>query len=225
MHHVRRLLRRIDSRARRAPDQTRTVLGVLWRPSLASWRVCLSVCLTTLLCVGTTGRIAAAADDVIDRVLAVAGGEVITLSDVRAALALGRVQAGTAADPNRVALTQLIDRALLLAEVNRFAPPEPSALTIDSALDSVVARFPTAEAFDAALERLGVDRAFVRELLREDLRIRAYLDQRFTAQTLDEQRALVDVWIAGLRRRGDVVDQYDAPLSAPAPGTAGSGRD
>ena len=189
------------------------------------WRVCLSVCLTTLLCVCATGRIAAAADDVIDRVLAVASGEVITLSDVRAALALGRVQAGNAADPSRVALTQLIDRALLLAEVNRFAPPEPSALTIDSALDSVVARFPTAEAFDATLDRLGIDRAFVRELLRDDLRIRAYLDQRFTAQTLDEQRALVDVWIAGLRRRADVIDQYDAPLSAPSPGTAGSGRD
>lgn len=192
-------------------------------PFHMSWRAALSLCLTLLLSLCAPGR-AMAADDVIDRVLAVVGGEVITLSDVRAALALGRVQAGDAPDPSRVALTQLIDRALLLAEVNRFAPPEPSALTIDSALDSVVARFPTAEAFDATLERLGINRAFVRELLREDLRIRAYLDQRFTAQTLDEQRALVDAWIAGLRRRGDIVDQYGA-LSATPPGTAGSGRD
>ena len=215
----------VDTRARQAPAETTTSREPSAQQPSASWRVCLWVCLTTLLCVCATGRIAAAADDVIDRVLAVASGEVITLSDVRAALALGRVQAGNAADPSRVALTQLIDRALLLAEVNRFAPPEPSALTIDSALDSVVARFPTAEAFDATLDRLGIDRAFVRELLREDLRIRAYLDQRFTAQTLDEQRVLVDAWIVGLRRRGDVIDQYDAPLSAPTPGTAGSGRD
>lgn len=215
----------VDTRARQAPAETTTSREPSAQQPSASWRFCLWVCLTTLLCVCATGRIAAAADDVIDRVLAVASGEVITLSDVRAALALGRVQAGNAADPSRVALTQLIDRALLLAEVNRFAPPEPSALTIDSALDSVVARFPTAEAFDATLDRLGIDRAFVRELLREDLRIRAYLDQRFTAQTLDEQRVLVDAWIVGLRRRGDVIDQYDAPLSAPTPGTAGSGRD
>ncbi|MEQ1910745.1 MAG: hypothetical protein ABMA15_18135 [Vicinamibacterales bacterium] len=217
------LLMPVDALARRVPEETKTALGVS-APPPSAWRVCLYICLTTLLCVCATERVAAA-DDVIDRVLAVAGGEVITLSDVRAALALGRVQAANAADPSRVALTQLIDRALLLAEVNRFAPPEPSALTIDSALDSVVARFPSGDAFDATLDRLGVDRAFVRELLREDLRIRAYLDQRFTAQTLDEQRALVDVWIAGLRRRSNVIDQYDTPVSAAAPGTAGSGRD
>ena len=225
MHCGRQLPVQVDIRPQRATEETRTAPEVCSPLPHARWRVCLWVGLTTLLCVCATGRIVAAADDdVIDRVLAVASGEVITLSDVRAALALGRVQAGNAADPGRVALTQLIDRALLLAEVNRFAPPEPSALTIDSALDSVVARFATAEAFDATLDRLGVDRAFVRELLREDLRIRAYLDQRFTAETQDEQRALVDAWIAGLRRRGDVIDQY-APFSAPTPGTAESGRD
>ena len=37
-------------------------------------------------------RRAQAADEVIDRVLAVASGELITLSDVRAAIELGRVQ-------------------------------------------------------------------------------------------------------------------------------------
>jgi hypothetical protein len=188
---------------------------------------CVSALFAALIvCVGLGVSLSAGApDEVIDRVLAVASGEVITLSDVRAALALGRVQAGTAADPVRVVLTQLIDRALILAEVNRFAPPEPTARTLDGAVDSVVARFQTPEAFDETLERLGIDRAFVRALLREDLRIRSYLDQRFTAQTLDEQRAMVDVWTSGLRRRADVVDQYTEPLSAPVRGTAGSARD
>ena len=91
----------VDVRARRAPEETRTAPGVSLPPR-ADWRACLCVCLTTLLCVCATGRIAGAAEDVIDRVLAVASGEVITLSDVRAALALGRVQAGTAADPSRL---------------------------------------------------------------------------------------------------------------------------
>lgn len=186
------------------------------------------IVVSVVLLLWLSGAMAAwAADEVIDRVLAVVSGEIITLSDVRAARALGRVQVGAAPDPVRVVLTQLIDRALLLAEVNRFAPPEPSALSVDAALDSVVARFPTAETFDTTLERLGVDRAFVRELLREDLRIRAYLDQRFTAQTLDEQRALVDAWIAGVRRRADIIDQYTGslPVSEPPSGTAGSARD
>jgi hypothetical protein len=177
-------------------------------------RTCCAVGLLVLACAGEA-RPAAAADEVIDRVLAVVGGDVITLSDVRAALTLGRVQVSNAADPVRVVLSQLVDRALLLAEVNRFAPPEPSPLAIDAALESVVARFPSPDTFDATLERLGVDRAFVRDLLREDLRIRAYLDQRFTAQTVDEQRTLVDAWIEGLRRRADIIDQY-SPAPAPS---------
>ena len=168
---------------------------------------------------------ASAADEVIDRVLAIASGDVITLSDVRAAQALGRVDVRDAPDPVRVVLSQLIDRALVLAEVNRFAPPEPSAGDIDNALEFVAARFPTPEAFEATLYKVGVDRGFVRELLREDLRIRAYVDQRFVADTPDEQRAMVDGWVAGLRRRSDVVDLYLSPVSAESRGTARPGGD
>jgi len=168
---------------------------------------------------------ARAADEVIDRVMAVASGEVITLSDVRGAIELGRVQAGNVADPTRVVLSQLIDRVLVLSEVERFAPPEPSPVALDAAVDSVVARFPSPQAFDATLARLGIDRDYVRELLREDLRIRAYLDQRFTADTPDQQRAMVDDWIAGLRRRAEVVDLYEPAVSAQSSGTGAPGRD
>ena len=169
---------------------------------------------------------AARADEVIDRVLAVAGGDVITLSDVRAARELGRGESWSAPDPVRAVLGQLIDRALVLAEVNRFAPPEPTAQAVAAALDIVASRFATTPAFDAALARLGIDRPFVRDLLREDLRIRAYLDQRFTADTPGGQRILVDQWVAGLRRRSDVVDLYEpADVSGPPLGTAGPARD
>jgi ABC-type amino acid transport substrate-binding protein len=87
----------------------------------------------------------------------------------------------------------------------------------------VVANFPSPTAFDAALTTLGLDRPYVRELLREDLRIRAYLDQRFAADSPDDQRRTVDDWIAGLRRRGDVVNLYEQGLSGPArdPGAPG----
>ena len=169
---------------------------------------------------------AARADEVIDRVLAVAAGDVITLSDVRAARELGRVESGNAPDPVRAVLGQLIDRALVLAEVNRFAPPEPTAQAMAAALDTVAARFATPQAFDTAMARLGIDRPFVRSLLREDLRIRAYLDQRFTADTPGGQRLLVDQWVAGLRRRSDVVDLYEpGDVSGQPRGTAGSARD
>ena len=58
-------------------------------------------------------------------------------------------------------------------------------------------------ALDAALARSGIDEKHLRETLRQDLRIRAYLDQRFTAAS-DAVQALIDDWMAGLRRRGDV---------------------
>lgn len=167
------------------------------------------VLLLALLCLGLgAGDAVAAPDEVIDRVLAVVSGEVITLSDVRAARELGRVTVTDGPDPVRAVLSQLIDRALVLNEVNRFAPPEPSPSTIDEALDAVVARAESATAFEAMLTRLGIDRTFVRELLREDLRIRAYLNQRFTADSIEQQRSMVNDWIAGLRRRADIVDLY-----------------
>jgi hypothetical protein len=154
------------------------------------------------------------AQEVIDRVLAVAGGDVITLSDVRASIELGRVTTGSTADPVRAGLTLLIDRALILDEVDRFAPPEPSSEAVDAAVAEAAARVGSPAMFDQVLARYGLDRPFVRELVRQDLRIRAYLDQRFTADTPAQQRQLVDAWVAGVRQRADVLDLY---ADTPAP--------
>lgn len=164
------------------------------------------------------------AQEVIDRILAVAGGDVITLSDVRTARDLGRVVVDYSADPVREALSRLIDRALVLAEVDRFAPPEPSPIDVDLSFTAIASRFGTRADFDALLARLGVDEPYVRELLREDLRIRAYLDQRFTAASPEEQVVMVDEWVAGLRRRAEVLDLYQ-PASGSEPGTGAPARD
>lgn len=174
--------------------------------------------------VGLAAARGAAAQEIIDRVLAVASGEVITLSDVRTARELGRVDVGNAADPVRAALEQLIDRALILEEADRFAPPEPSAAAVDAALASVIARAGSRDSLDARLARLGVDLPFVRELLRQDLRMSAYLDQRFTADTAEQQRRTVEEWVVGLRRRADIVDLYDE-ISGRTSGTGAPGRD
>jgi len=149
---------------------------------------------------------APASTETIDRVLAVVAGQLITLSDVTAARDLGLEDARGAADPIRVVLTRLVDRQLMLAEVDRYAPPEPSTDSVDRELASVRARFPDEQGLNDVLVRSGLDVTHLRERLREDLRIRAYLDQRFGS---DERRpALVDDWLAGLRRRGNVTDLY-----------------
>jgi hypothetical protein len=145
--------------------------------------------------------------EVIDRVLAVVSGSLITLSDVNAAFDLGLVTPQPSNDPIRAVLSTLIDRELQLAEVDRYAPPEPSAADVDRELQTVRARFPSAEAFDAVLARSGIDLAHLRETIRENLRIRAYLEQRFAAGASRRQQ-VVDDWTAGLRRRADIIDLY-----------------
>jgi hypothetical protein len=133
----------------------------------------------------------ARADEVIDRVLAVAAGDLITQSDVAAARDLGLIVPDrAAADPDREILSRLIDRALMLSEVDRYAPPEPSAEAVERELQAVRSRFATPQALASALAKVGMDEKALRARLRQDLRIRAYTEDRFAVpQPSDEECA------------------------------------
>jgi len=144
---------------------------------------------------------------VIDRLLAVVGGDLIMLSDVNAARDLGLVTPAPSADPVREVLSRLIDRQLQLSEVERYAPREPTPEEIDAEVQKVRARFPSQEALDAVLARSGMALPRLLEWLREDLRIQAYLDQRFS-NVADRRQRLVNEWIVGLRRCTPITDLY-----------------
>jgi hypothetical protein len=160
------------------------------------------------LCFTAVSADAARAEEVIDRVLAVVAGDLIMQSDVRAARELGLVSPNDSSDPDRAVLSQLIDRALILDEVERYAPPEPSTDAIERAFRAVRGRFRADEAFNAALARVGFDEKQLRSVLRQNLRIRAYLDQRFGGETPERGEAIVATWVAGLRSRATIVDLY-----------------
>ena len=117
--------------------------------------------------------------EVLDRVLAIVAGDLILLTDVRAAREFGFVTA-EGPDADAQALARMIDRALILAEVERFAPPEPEAASVDKGVALVRARFSSPEAFADALAQVGIEERHLREYVRQDLRMTAYLDQRFT---------------------------------------------
>jgi hypothetical protein len=119
--------------------------------------------------------------EIIDRILAVVGGELITLSDVNAALRFGLVVRVTDGDPIRSALDALINRQMELTEVNRYQPPEPPVQTVERRLSAVRARFSTEADFDRALAQSGLTIDQLRGRLRNDERIGSYLDQRFGA--------------------------------------------
>lgn len=146
--------------------------------------------------------------EIIDRILATVDGRLITLSDVTAALRFGFVEPPPGSDPVRFALDRLVERELMLTEVDRYGPPEPSAAAIDAAAAAVRARFGSPSQLAAALAQAGLAEDHLRRRLRDDLRIRAYLDQRFAAlgQPSDRERreVLEREWIAGLRRRAEV---------------------
>ena len=148
------------------------------------------------------------AAEVIDRVLAVVAGDLIMLSDVRAARDLGLVVPAASADPDRAVLSLLIDRALMLDEVDRYAPPEPSSAAIDRALADVRARFGSPAALGAVIARAGVDEPQLRAMLRQNLRISAYVAQRFSADTPERTQSVVTDWVASLRRRAEIIDLY-----------------
>jgi hypothetical protein len=167
----------------------------------------IAFCILAFGLCGSMSRIAVA--ETIDRVLAVVAGDLITLSDVNAAIALGLVAPARTSDPIREVLSQLIDRELELAEVERYAQPEPTAEALDNAVQMVRARFATSQAFEAVLARSGIDQQHLRETMRENLRIRAYLDQRFAAGGARRQQ-LIDDWLSGLRRRAEILDVYAA---------------
>lgn len=119
----------------------------------------------------------AARAQVIDRVMAVVNGSVITQSDVEAVLRFGLMTPRPVAD----VVERLIDRRLTIVEVNRYSPPEPATALIDARLDEVRRRFQSDERFERTLLEVGVGEDQLRAYLRDSIRIQAYLRQRFGA--------------------------------------------
>ncbi|MGB2714538.1 MAG: hypothetical protein WBC51_10195 [Vicinamibacterales bacterium] len=148
--------------------------------------------------------------EIIDRILAVVEGQLITLSDVRAVLRLSLETAPQNSDPIPVALDKLIDRQLMLIEVDRYAPAEPSTAEIDAQLQTVLKPYPDALAFEIVLGQVGWARDDVRRYLRDELRIERYLQQRFTAtiQPSDDELAAYYRLHADEYIRGGVLAPY-----------------
>jgi hypothetical protein len=145
----------------------------------------------------------AAAQELLDRVLARVGATAVTMTDVQAAVGLGLVEIGPGADPSRAGLEGLIDRRLLLAEVARFPPPDPPAPAVAGEVSAMKAR--AGDGLGALMARTGLDERRLREMARDTLRIRAYIAQRFgtSAQVRDEDvRAYYDQHPDQFRRGG-----------------------
>ena len=156
---------------------------------------------------------AAARAEIIDRVVAIVSGQIVTQSDVNAAKAFGLA----------ATLDEMIDRMLMLAEVRRVAPPDPATAAIEARVARMTQTFPSPAALAQELARDGIDGTALREYAADDLRLSTYINERFsaTAQPTDEEirragegsrerlaaehrQALVDAWLAELKRRAEI---------------------
>jgi hypothetical protein len=140
-----------------------------------------ALALTLILTSGVGARA-----EIIDRILAVVDGAIIMQSDVVVAVRLGLVPAEGASDATSAAIDRLIERQLILSEVDRYSPPDPAEAQIDRHVADIRAR--AGAAFDDVLRAGGISIEQLRRDVRDDLRIELYLQQRFGAiQPTDEE--------------------------------------
>jgi hypothetical protein len=137
--------------------------------------------------------------ELVDRTLAIVAGRTVTLSDARTALALRLIEG---AEVDAAVVQRLVDRELMLREVDRYDPPEPTADRIDERLAAARAVAGSEDGLARVLREGGFAARRLRAWIRDDLRVEAYLQQRFA---MDERRQdLIADWLIDLRRRTPV---------------------
>ena len=141
--------------------------------------------------------------EILDRILAIVGGQVIMRSDVRAFMALQLVEIPPGPDQESQVLTYLIERRLVLDQIDRVvAEPEPAL--VDRRFGLVRDRFASAEDFAVVLERVGLTSDDLRQVLADDIRRDAYLADRFASVGGEAREQAQTNWVADLVRRGQV---------------------
>ena len=103
-------------------------------------------------------------------------------------IALGLVEPERAPDPIPAVARLLVDRELVLREVQRYAPAAPAESAVEARLDEIRKRFADAAALTRVLDAHGFSEDRLKAWIRDDLRTQAYLAQRFaSASTPSDQ--------------------------------------
>jgi len=103
---------------------------------------------------------------------------------------------------DQAVLDALVRRRLILEEMKRNPPAEPSAAALETRQRQWASTLGTDADVSALLTRAGMTDAGVRAWWRDDLRINAYLDQRFPAS--GDRAAAIATWVTELRRRAGI---------------------
>ena len=132
--------------------------------------------------------------EVIDRILATVAGGLILQTDAVAVVRLGLITVPKGRDPLQWAMDRLIERRLMLIEVDRFGPQEPAFAEIDRRMQAIDDRVESGARLDEIMRETGLTVEQLRLYVRDDLRIEAYIQQRFGATFQPTEEEIVNYY-------------------------------
>lgn len=161
-----------------------------------------------------------AAATTIDRVAALIDRQVLTVSEVSQIVELRffpRKAKQSEDDYRHDVLEALIAQALRYRDVERFGAADISKDSIEARLHEIAARFPSQADFDAAMQRAELTPDEVRALVKRQLQVEAYVQERFSPMVFisnDEVEAYYrGTWSAQRRDRGLPVTPLTADVT------------
>lgn len=151
-----------------------------------------------------------AAQTVLDRVLSTVNGDVITQLDVRQARMLKLRLVTGPAESDADILRGLENRRLALAEVSHVPLPPPSAADLAAHRRDWESSLGAGANLPQLLDRAGLSDAGLTAWIRDDVRIEAYIGQRFGGVPEADRPAEIAKWLATLREHAGLAKQERA---------------
>jgi parvulin-like peptidyl-prolyl isomerase len=131
--------------------------------------------------------------EVLDRVVAVVNGEIITLSDIRTEKTMRGILGEPTPKNDRELLNELIDRRIIQTYLRQYPQANPTEAELDEELAQIK-------------DSKGLPTEVIRDAIREHLRVEYFLRERFAqsiiATDAEIQKYYEDVFVPAARARG-----------------------
>jgi len=148
-----------------------------------------SLCLLTGASTAPAGWAAAPAQQVVDRIVARIGNDILTLSEMRELAGYQQLVDGQAQPEDRL-LSELIEQWALNDEATAAQFPAAAASEVDREAARIESRFPNARAYDQRLAALAMTRESVRRLVARQIFLARYVDYKFRPAVQVDEAAI-----------------------------------
>ncbi len=158
-----------------------------------------------------TGAGVAAAQEMVDRIVARVENDIILLSDVRALSRYQQFLDGKSETEGQI-LDRLIDQWIVRTEANVSRFPQPSIAEIERSVERVRKSFSSVAEYEARKKQSGLSDAEVREMAAAQLYLSNYLDSRFRPGVQIDPKTVEDFYQKSVVPRAKARGQEPPPL-------------